>query len=259
MPHVCHNTPTYTSKKYQCLRGIAERKGNLLNECKVRVFHNKRDIEITEVASNQYVLVTLDTEMAYHCPGEAVENIKLSKGTYLITIQPPCILKGPDWKIYSVKHFQQNDSFRYEPMQIFDMDLINKVPEPKALQIPEALRYSNLPDLDVIPINDIPTVPPKTFVHVISKPLISLPMVCVVILILVISIVLYKLKRRLPCIRKYHGKLNFHKPNPRASIEIPVDIPLPLLQNLTHNNPDKVIPDKTCVINSPESPVECSD
>ena len=37
----------------------------------------------------------------------------------------------------------------------FDIDLINKIPEPKALQIPQALLYSNLPDLDhvdVIPI-----------------------------------------------------------------------------------------------------------
>ncbi len=144
----------------------------------------------------------------------------------MITLKAPCVLSNEEWTFHSITYLAQNLSFQYEAEPPVLIGLTNRIPEWKAIKIPEALHLSSLPDLDVISLDQIPTIPPQSVFDIVPRPTIG---VFGILLSLVIAlIILYKCRAKLSQCKQ--RLVNYKLPRLPAKpkpVSIPIEITVP--------------------------------
>ena len=97
---MCHNTLTYVGARDTCIHRLISRDDTLLKRWHVKIHREFPMTTITEVALNQYVIVTPGECVAHRCTGIHEQPGQLVKGTYILTLKPPCTLSGNDWTVH---------------------------------------------------------------------------------------------------------------------------------------------------------------
>ncbi len=187
-PRVCHNTPTYAGARDTCVRGLISRDDTLLKRCQVKIYREFPMTTITEVALNQYVIVTPGERVTHRCPGMHEQPRQLAKGTYLLTLKPPCTLSGNDWTVHSIQTLAHNVSFQFEKEPYLSLNLMDKLPEMTVEKLITAMHLDLLPDIDTLPLDKIPTVPPMPWMDRLPDPAVTSTSISITVIGIMITL-----------------------------------------------------------------------
>ena len=97
----------YGKTQNLCIRGLIAQDRFLQRKCPL-VFGKDVDVvqRVQEVVRNKYVVYTDDELYKYRCKANKPEPGRLASGTYIITLEPDCVLDTDEWMLRGLNYFQ---------------------------------------------------------------------------------------------------------------------------------------------------------
>lgn len=195
-PVVCHAGLRYDKSRELCVRGLITGSPKQQSYCSIslhKTIDNSQSIK--EVTRNKFVIHTPHEHYSYRCPNEKPITGELYHGTYVVEIDPDCLLDTSAWMLEGLTYHEIYHYFNISDIEIPDVPVFNE----KNWQTFHALLDgANVIDqLDVPNFNNIPTIPPMHIPFALKKPLYKLWYfwICLIILLILVLMTSYYLFR----------------------------------------------------------------
>lgn len=132
VPRACRPGVIYDKDHEACLHGLVNADTTQQQQCPL-TYHSQLPPpgEIVTTILNQYILTTAETTYHYRCPRTYPKMNRLSAGTYIVTVEPHCVMDGGLWMLNGL------------PTMTFNYNVTNPLPA----TIP--LTWLQLPDLNI--------------------------------------------------------------------------------------------------------------
>ena len=208
-PNLCLGTntkvfrggPLYEDSEFACERALISRNAAETKSCKVKIF-SANSTRITEFRPGFYILSTPSVTTKLHCDALSEAVIPFKAGVFMVSLNHTCTLRGKEWTLPGLNKYLTPLHIKNQIAPI-SLRTVFAPYAPHHLQkiaeIPHWIPISKLPSLTLEPLSEpapllsLPTIGAATWAN--SSAII---IIVTFILILVISVKLCNIHRRIP-------------------------------------------------------------
>ncbi len=157
-PQACLPSVKYDKNTLPCYHGLYLNDPTQLKECPLTLYRQRPPPGPIQTATlNRFVVETKNTLYHYRCPSETPQVGRLQAGTYVITLDPPCVLDASTFILTGVPVHQFNYSL--PDLQILELSGLD-FSSPAYTRLVNALPLTEQ-HISLINSKDIP-MPPET-------------------------------------------------------------------------------------------------
>ena len=99
----CRPGVRFDKNHQACLHGLVNRNQDQQQTCPIRI--SQQLVDTTPVATahvNKYILTTPEVSYQYRCPDTRPQSARLTAGTYVITLEPRCVMDAHLWLLHGL-------------------------------------------------------------------------------------------------------------------------------------------------------------
>ena len=208
-PVVCHAGLRYDKSRELCVRGLITSSPKQQSHCSISLHKSVDNSQsIKEVTRNKFVVHTSHEHYSYRCPEKKPVVGELTYGTYVIEIEPDCLLDTSSWMLEGLTYHEIYQYFNISEIEIPEIPVLN---DENWNKLQGLLDGANVIDqLDVPSFNEIPTIPPMQVPSNVEtkKPVYTLWyfwVILIMIVFLIAMICLYLYHNRCISLMKLHA------------------------------------------------------
>jgi len=187
-PVVCHAGLRYDKSRELCVRGLITGSPKQQSHCSISLHKSVDNSQsIKEVTRNKFVVHTSHEHYSYRCPGNKPIVGDFPYGTYVIEIEPDCLLDTSSWMLEGLTYHEIYQYFNISEIEIPEIPVLS---DENWNKFERLIEEANVIDqLDVPSFNEIPTIPPMHVINEIKKPVYTLWYFWIILLMILLFIV----------------------------------------------------------------------
>ena len=209
-PVVCHAGLRYDKSRELCVRGLMTGSEVPQTSCPISIIKSIDNSQsVREVTRNQFVVHTSEEQYSYRCPNEKPKVGEFSHGTYIVEIDPNCVLDTNSWMLEGLTYHEIYQYFNISPIEIPEVPVLSKENWNKINTLAKSINI--IDRLEVPNFDEIPTVPILEDHFETKKSIIQLWyfwMILIVITLILAMICGYVYHTRCISIRLLHDHIN---------------------------------------------------
>ena len=116
-PRACRPGIVYDKTQQLCLHGLITHDPRQMQTCPITIHASEPQENVQSYELNKYFVTTEATDYHYRCPTVTPRRHQLTKGHYLITVEPECVMDTPIWTARGIPVKEVNVTLEFEQPQ----------------------------------------------------------------------------------------------------------------------------------------------